>query len=216
MSNIVNQELAFSDKTNAIDSFRDISLDFGKIENIQKDTEMEFDKIVTNYQSEIIKLLCVVDINQILSDPEYTSKILLRQIQKILTFEEFKLYFKLDKKNKKIKNKNEVNNIQTLENSNYNIDQFEKINITNNNQDEKELQLMKLGKLKEKEQMEEGKINKEKKIAGLNEKHDKDNSDENTNSNIDNDKKQEEEKKINMNMRSKMKIKIKRIQFKKI
>ena len=121
MSDKFVQDLTFYDKTNANDNFRDITLNFGNIETIPKNTEIEFDKIITNYQSEIIKLLCVVDINQILSDPEYISKNLLRQIEKILTFEEFKLYFKLDKKNKQTKNKNEGNDIQNLNNSKNNM-----------------------------------------------------------------------------------------------
>ena len=81
MSDKFVQDLTFYDKTNANDNFRDITLNFGNIETIPKNTEIEFDKIITNYQSEIIKLLCVVDINQILSDPEYISKNLLRQIE---------------------------------------------------------------------------------------------------------------------------------------
>ena len=60
------QDLTFSDKTNANDTFRDIALNFGNIETIPKYTEIQYDKIVTNYQFEIIKLLCVVDINQII------------------------------------------------------------------------------------------------------------------------------------------------------
>ena len=81
----------------------DIKLNFGNIIEIQKDTKNKFDKFLKEYESEIDKLNSVVDINKIISDPKYNSKIIYKLIKRIFTFEEFKLYFKLDKKYKNIK-----------------------------------------------------------------------------------------------------------------
>ena len=81
----------------------DIKLNFGNIIEIQKDTKNKFDKFLKEYESEIDKLNSVVDINKIISDPKYNSKIIYKLIKRIFTFEEFKLYFKLDKKYKTIK-----------------------------------------------------------------------------------------------------------------
>ena len=114
MKDDMNQEFIFSYKTDANSGFKDIVLNFGGIDNIKMKTENKFNTFLTKYESEIIKLLSVVDINQLISDHEYISKILMKKVERILTFEEFKLFFKLEKKNKKTKEDKYKENIPKI------------------------------------------------------------------------------------------------------
>ena len=138
----MKQEFTFSYKTNANSGFKDIDLNFGGIENIIKNTENKFDTFLTKYDSEIIRLLGVVDINQLIFDPEYITKILMKKLERILTFEEFKLYFKLEKK------KGKINESENLEN-----------NVSADNLIKKERQKKNKEKEKEKKEQEFSKMN---------------------------------------------------------
>ena len=166
----MKQEFTFSYKTNANSGFKDIDLNFGGIENIIKNTENKFDTFLTKYDSEIIRLLGVVDINQLIFDPEYITKILMKKLERILTFEEFKLYFKLEKKKIKI---NESENLE--------------INVSKDNLIKKERQ---------KKYKENEKEKKEQEISNENDKlNQKPNEVDNININIGLEKNIENERK---------------------
>ena len=99
-------------------NFQEIKLDFWNIEEIKKNTEEQFDTILQGYSSEISELISIYDVNQILCDPNYISKKMMKKIKKILNFEEFMFNFKLDKNIDKKNKKMEENNIEIKEDSN--------------------------------------------------------------------------------------------------
>ena len=104
--NDIDNEFIFPETNDTDSDFRGISINFGKISDIKRDTESKYDKFINDYDSEIIKLLSVENINEIISSPKYISKILLKKIKRILSLEEFKINFKSDKKTKKMDRKN--------------------------------------------------------------------------------------------------------------
>ena len=172
MEENINQEFTFSYKANANSGFQDVELNFGGIDNIKVDTENKLDNFLTNYESEIIKLLGVVDINQLISEPEYVSKILMKKVERILTFEEFKLYFKLENKNKKLK-EDKTNKGEKLDNI-----------VIADSQPKKEKQKMNKRKKKEKKEInkEDDKLNQ---IQDVKKEIDDKNKEKNENSNVD-------------------------------
>ena len=108
-------------KSKGVESnFQEIKLDFGNIEEIKKNTEEQFDKILQGYASEISELISIYDVNQILCEPNYISSKMMKKIKKILDFEEFKFNFKLDKNIDKKNKKKEENKIEIKEGSNKN------------------------------------------------------------------------------------------------
>lgn len=112
MENNIEAELYISQIEKPNSNFKNIDIDFGKIEGIDKDAETQLNQLFYSNEYEINKYMAsIFDINQLYFVPKYFSKILENKIKKIFNFHGFFLYFKREQK---LKKKNESH--QTLEN----------------------------------------------------------------------------------------------------
>ncbi len=92
--NIIN-ELSVPEINQPNSQFQEISIDFGKIEGIDKDAEAKLNQLFTANENEVSKLMSsVFDVNQIFYNPKYISKLVEKKIKKIFSFIGFFIYFK--------------------------------------------------------------------------------------------------------------------------
>ena len=103
----MDTELRVNKSDNPPSNLQNKELNFGKIEVVEK-IQTKLERYLDAQKFGLKKLSSLKDINTLLMDQRYYTKILNKKIKRILDYEEYKLYFKSDL----IPSLNEYNNLE--------------------------------------------------------------------------------------------------------